>query len=186
MEKVTATPGARKAEAKSSPCKISNQVVAQNKSTNLDIPYMIRAVLVVAGIVLLGAVTVPSAARADDQDTIDYRRHIMKTMGEQAAAISEILQQKVAPDGFAVHVRILAITAATAKKAFEPKIKGGEAKAEVWDNWADFAKRLDDLTAATADLAKTAEEGGVATTAPKIQAALTCKGCHDHYREQKK
>jgi cytochrome c556 len=139
----------------------------------------------VVGCTLL-AVFTATVARADDQDVIDYREHIMSTLGEQAAAIGQILQQKAPADNFAVHVQILAITAATAKKAFEPKVPGGEAKPDIWAHWPDFAKRLDDLTAATADLAKTAKAGGIAAAAPKIQAALTCKSCHDTYRLEKK
>jgi len=147
---------------------------------------MIRALRILASLALVFAVFLPMTASADDQDTIDYRQDIMKSMGEQAAAIGQILQQKAPPDNFAVHMQILAISAAMAKKAFQPKILGGEAKADVWEKWPDFAKRLDELTAATADLAKTAAAGGVAATAPKIQAALTCKSCHDLYQEQKK
>jgi cytochrome c556 len=147
---------------------------------------MTRALCAIAGLGLAAVLLLPAAARADDQDTIDYRRHIMKTMGEQAAAIGQILQQKAPPDNFAIHVQILAITAATAQKAFAPKVLGGEAKPDVWTNWADFSKRLDVLTAATADLAKTAAAGGVAATAPKIQAAMTCKSCHEIYHEPKK
>jgi len=138
------------------------------------------------GCAILVAATASTLARADDQDVIDYREHIMKTMGEQAAAISQILQQKAPAENFAIHVQILAITAATAKKAFEAKVLGGEAKPDVWVHWADFAKRLDDLTAATADLASTAKAGGAAAAAPKVQAALTCKTCHDTYRVEKK
>ncbi len=135
-----------------------------------------------SGLLLVAA----TASRADDQESIDYREHVMKTMGEQVASINMILQQKAPPDNFAVHARILAISAATAKKAFEPKVPGGEAKPEVWDNWADFSKRLDALVAATADLAKTAQEGGLAAAGPKVQSTLTCKGCHDTYRVPKK
>lgn len=127
----------------------------------------------------------PTAPRADDQDVIDYRQHIMKTINEEAEAIAQILQQKIPPDDFATHAEILAITAATAKKAFEAKVPGGEAKPVVWANWNDFAKRLDNLTAATVDLAKTAKEGGMAAAAPKVQSALTCNSCHEIYREKK-
>jgi cytochrome c556 len=135
---------------------------------------------------ILLAATVSTLARADDQDVIDYRVHIMRTMEDQAAAISQILQQKAPAENFTIHVQILAITAATAKKAFESKVVGGEAKAEVWGHWADFAKRLDDLTAATADLARTAKAGGIVAAAPKLQTALNCKSCHDIYVENKK
>jgi len=135
---------------------------------------------------LLGTMlAVLTVAHADDQETIDYRRHIMKTMGEQAASINMILQQKAPPENFAIHVKILAVTAATAKKAFEPKVPGGDAKPEVWANWADFTKRIDALVAATASLAETAQQGGIAAAAPKVQGALTCKSCHDNYRAPK-
>jgi cytochrome c556 len=135
--------------------------------------------------ILIGA-TASAVAHADDQDVIDYRQHIMKTMDEQAAAIGQILQQKAPAENFATHVQILAITAATAKKAFESKVLGGEAKADVWARWADFAKRLDELTAATTALAGTAKVGGVAAAAPKVPAALNCKSCHDIYCVEKK
>ena len=121
-----------------------------------------------------------------DQETIDYRKHAMRTMGEQVAAMGQMVQGKVPSDNFAVHAQVLAIAAATAKKAFEPKVPGGEAKPDVWAKWDDFSKRLDALTAATADLAATAKSGGMAAAQPKMQAALTCKGCHDLYREAKK
>ena len=136
--------------------------------------------------VALSAVTFAHVVEADDQDAVDYREHIMKSMGEQVAAIGEILQQKVGPENLATHVQILAITAATAKSAFEPKVLGGKAKPDVWLHWADFAKQLDELTAATANLAKVAKDGGVSALAPKVQGALTCKSCHDTYRQPDK
>jgi cytochrome c556 len=138
------------------------------------------------GCAILVAATASTLARADDQDVIDYRQHIMKTLEEQAAAISQILQQKAPAENFNIHVQILAITAATAQKAFEPKVLGGEAKADVWVRWPDFAKRLDALTAATADLASTAKAGGLAAAAPKVQTALNCKSCHEIYCVEKK
>jgi cytochrome c556 len=130
--------------------------------------------------------TASGTAHADDQDTIDYRKHVMASMGQQTAAIGQILQKKVPDDNFVVHLQTLASIAATAKRAFEPKVWGGEAKPEVWTNWPEFSKRLDELTANTADLASIARQGGLAAVAPKIHAALTCKSCHDTFREPKK
>jgi cytochrome c556 len=137
-------------------------------------------------LVLLATLAFGAASHADDQDTVDYRQHIMKTLGEQVAILGMMAQQKAPSDDFATHVQALALTAATAKAAFEPEIRGGNAKPEVWSQWADFEKRIDALAAATADLAKTAKSGGAAAAAPKLQSALTCKGCHDTYRVPKK
>jgi len=147
---------------------------------------MTRLGTIVNGLAMVAVLAASSAVRADNEDTVEYRKHVMKTMGEQAAAIGMILQKKAPADNFATHVKILAITAATAKKAFEPKVPGGDAKPEVWANWADFSKRLDALTAATDDLANTAASGGVSAVEPKMQAAMTCKSCHDNYRVPKK
>ncbi|MDB6091169.1 MAG: cytochrome [Gammaproteobacteria bacterium] len=142
--------------------------------------------LTLVGAAFMGTSLLPVNAFADDQEVIDYREHVMKTMGEQVAAMNQMRQAKIAPENLAVHAEILAVTAATAKNAFTPRVVGGKAKAEVWANWQDFSKRLNELVAATADLAKTAKQGGLAAAAPKMESALTCKGCHDVYREEKK
>lgn len=134
--------------------------------------------LLVIGI-LSGA---PAMSRADDQDVIDYRTHVMKTMGEQMGAIGMILAKQAPPDNFAVHLKVLAVTATQAKRAFQDKVAGGNAKPEVWSDWADFAKRLDELVATTAALAAAATTEDVATVGRKLQAGLKCKGCHDTYR----
>lgn len=133
---------------------------------------------------LVGLFAASGAAAADDQDVIDYRRHIMTTMGEQVAILGMILEKRAPATDLAIHAQILAITATTAKMAFEPEIHGGDAKPEVWAKWDDFTKRLAVLVAATADLSRAARDGGAAAVGPKMQA-LDCKGCHDTYRVKK-
>jgi cytochrome c556 len=135
---------------------------------------------------LLTGLGVQSVGNADDQDAIDYRQHVMKTMNAQVEMLSMMIEKKVPADDFATHAQVLAIAAATAKSAFEPEIEGGAAKPEVWTAWDDFAKKMDALVAGTAELAKTAKSGGVAAAAPKMQQTLTCKGCHDTFRVPKK
>ena len=69
----------------------------------------------------LGGLLLPALpSRADDQDVIDYRTHIMKTMGEQTDAIGMILENKAPPDNFATHLKILAVTATQAKIRWTP------------------------------------------------------------------
>ncbi len=139
-----------------------------------------RQLTIGLALALLALASLP--VRADDQDVIDYRTHVMKTLGEQMGAISMILENKAPPDNFAVHMKVLAVTATQAKKAFEPKVPGGNAKPEVWSNWADFSKRLDELVAATAELASAAQHEGVAAVGGKLKSTLKCKSCHDTYR----
>lgn len=125
------------------------------------------------------------AAHADDKDVIDYRQHIMNTLNEQAAALGQILSASVPDDNVIAHLDALALTASTALKAFTPKIPGGEAKPDVWANWADFSKRMNDFARMTADMAKTAHEQGKDAGLANVVDALSCKSCHDTYRKEK-
>lgn len=135
-------------------------------------------VAVSAAVFLLGS----NLAHAfEDQEVIDYRRHIMVALREQAALI-DMIARKTAPDAdFAIHAQAFAVTAAQAKQSFEAKVEGGNSKSEVWSNWNDFSKRLDAMTAAANELAKAAKTGGLAAATPKLQAALECSGCHAVY-----
>lgn len=128
-------------------------------------------------IVLLGAPRV----HADNDDTIEYRRHIMKTLDEEVGAIEQILAKRVPAESLSTHLSVLAITASTAKKAFQTKVPGGQSKPDVWSNWPDFAKRLDTLTSGTAEMARLATSGGIAAVAAKFHSAVSCDGCHQQY-----
>jgi cytochrome c556 len=136
----------------------------------------------VAYFVACAMLAVASTAFADDQETVDYRVHVMKTMAEQLAVLGQMQKSQIAPTNLTVHTEILALTATTAKSAFTPKVTGGKAKPEVWANWPDFSKRLDELVAVTADMDRAAKAGGLAAAVAKMQS-LPCKGCHDNFRK---
>jgi len=124
---------------------------------------------------------------ASDQDAVQYREAVMKTLDEQSAALGEIASDAIPDDNLVVHMEILALTASTALKAFEPKVPGGQAKPQVWANWADFSKRMTDFAQKTAAGAKIAKEQGKdAAVTEIIDYANSCKGCHDTYRQDKK
>jgi cytochrome c556 len=148
---------------------------------------MTRTLKIVVQITFV-AIFLPAVVRADDQDVIDYREHIMKTLDEQAAAVGMILSTAVPGDNTAAHLRAIALTAQIALKSFEPKVLGGEAKPEVWSNWADFSKRMNEFAKKTAEMAALGKEKGSDDPAlgEKVVDALSCKSCHDVYRKEKK
>ena len=148
---------------------------------------MTRLLQFTAGLAFAAVATLPAIGHAaDPADLIDYRKHVMKTLGAQVAAMNMTLQGKAPAENFALHAETLAVVAATALVAFETKSEGGGAKPEVWSKWDDFSKRMKEFAANTAEFAKVAKEGGAAAAQPKLQATLTCKGCHDTYREPPK
>jgi len=139
-----------------------------------------------AAIALVCATLAPNIVCADDQDVIDYRQHIMKTLDSQTAALGMILSNSIPDDNAATHLEIIALTASTALKAFEPKVLGGESKSDVWTKWPDFSKRMNSFAAKTAEAAKLAKQKGAQSGLSDILEVLNCKGCHDLYREEKK
>ena len=134
-----------------------------------------------AGLALTPMLT---TAATDNKDVIDYRQHIMNSLNEQAGALGQILSGAVPDTNVISHLDAIALAASTALKAFEPKVPGGEAKPEVWSNWADFSKRMNEFAAGTAKMAKTAHEEGKDAALAQVIDALSCKSCHDTYRKE--
>jgi cytochrome c556 len=82
-------------------------------------------------------------------------------------------------------MEIIAQAASTALKSFEPRVEGGDAKAEVWAQWDDFSARMREFAERTAAMATTAREQGKDEALLQAMDALTCKQCHDTYRVKK-
>jgi cytochrome c556 len=125
------------------------------------------------------------AARADDQDVIDYRQLIMKQLDAEAAALGMMVSGQIPPDSMGLEARSIANAAKAALKAFTPKVPGGEAKPEVWSKWDDFSKRMDAFAKNSDEMAKVAETGNVSKVTELMINALPCKDCHDTYRTKK-
>ena len=139
--------------------------------------------LMVLGILSMGSL---SSVQADDKDVVDYREHVMNTLNEQSEALGQILSTTIPDDNVVGHLDSLALTASIALKAFESKVSGGEANPEVWSDWADFSKRMNEFAQKTAAAAKDAHEHGKDAGLADFADALTCKSCHKIYRHEKK
>ncbi len=121
------------------------------------------------------------AHAASAADAVAYRRHVMKTMGEQAAALGMVLQGLGPAENAARHARTIALMASAALKAFEVRAPGGEARDDIWRTWDDFAQRLQALSSGAEQLAAIAEREGVAAARARAMNVLSCKSCHDIY-----
>jgi cytochrome c556 len=130
--------------------------------------------------VVLASVVAP-VVYADNAEVIDYRRHVMRTLGEQAQALAMVVQKQAPAENFGHHVAALAAASTQALEAFEPKAPGGNAKPDVWDHWKDFSDRMNQLVANLSQLDKTTRTAGMAAAVPKVKELLTCNSCHDAY-----
>jgi cytochrome c556 len=141
-----------------------------------------HSIRIVAGLAVAIIALFPGVAgAAAELDAVTYRRHVMRSMSEQAAALGMVLQKKGPAENAALHARTIALAAETALKAFEAKVPGGEAKDEIWRNWDDFAKRLKALSTGASELAVIAERDGLPAMQAKAMSVLNCKSCHDVY-----
>ena len=146
---------------------------------------MKRLVKLVGGVVLVAAL-LPNAVAADDKEVVEYRQHIMNALNEQAAALGMIMSYAIPDDNAVAHFQAIALTAKTALKAFEPKVQGGEAKPDVWANWADFSKRMNEFAQNSEAVAKLGAAQGTEAAMQRVLDALPCKSCHDIYRTESK
>ena len=128
----------------------------------------------------------PVAAGADDSDFIKYRQLAMKELDAEGAALGMIVAGQIPPDTLAAQLNAIATSARIAQKSFDSKTPGGDAKSEVWSNWADFARRMQSFVEKSQQLAKAGENNDVAAVSGLMLDALTCKECHDTYRNKKK
>jgi cytochrome c556 len=64
----------------------------------------------------------------------------------------------------------------------EMSIDGTRAKAEIWDNWDDFAAKWADLGEAATAMQAAAAEGPDAIGPALAALGGTCKACHQAYR----
>jgi cytochrome c556 len=134
------------------------------------------------------ALIVPAAA-ADMENTdptVQYRVNVMRGISANAAAIGLTIRNDLPQtQNLALHAGAIALDARAALTAFGPKVPDGVAKPEVWDNWKDFADRLNKLATAADEVAQAARDGGVDAAKPKLDIMLPmCKSCHDTYRKK--
>ncbi len=150
---------------------------------------MTRSMQLMSGLAVAAAMQasmLSTVALADDKDVIDYRQHIMHTLDEQAVALGQVLSAAAPPDNFVAHLEAIALAASTSLKSFEAKVPGGESTPAVWEKWADFSERMNAFAAKTAKVAKVAKERGQDAVMGDLVDALSCKPCHEIYREEKK
>lgn len=146
-----------------------------------------------AAIISIAVPMVSSVVNSQDEEErffeSKYRHDTMQHFNYSMQKLVPILFQGTGnPDHLPAIARIMASTATMTKSVFEKDTRGmdGHTKAKdaVWENWQDFAKRMDGLEA---DTAAFAEVTARTTDMDEIKAAFknvgrNCKGCHDEYK----
>ncbi len=138
---------------------------------------------------LLGS-AIPALAHGEDKRFKEskVRHDIMEVFGKGFGKISKIMKgEEGTPAEFPAIARKMADAAGKTKASFEKDTRGmegfTEAKDEIWDNWEDFASRLDKMDTDAQAFLAAAETGDMAQIGPAMKAlGSNCKSCHDKYK----
>lgn len=165
-----------------------NTEITKTKTRRLlTLSALVVSTLAVAAIVSPRADAAEGAMSKAEADGIIFeRQNLMLQFDKDAELLGEIAAGLKPKDKLAEVTASIAETAAASKAAFEPRVPGGRAKPEVWSNWADYSRRLDDLEKNTKQLAEFGAKGDLTSVTNMLGGALQCKECHDVYRGPKK
>ena len=121
-----------------------------------------------------------STCYAAGPDDVDYRQNVMKTLGAQVAALELVLQGRAPAQDLERHFEALAATSAQLLSAFEPVAAGGNARAEVWEDWDGFSAHAREQTEGLSALRDTVTASEFSSA--RVRGALRCTQCHDAFR----
>lgn len=131
------------------------------------------------------------ASKDQLKDAMEYRQSTFKMVGQHFGAMAAMVKGKVEYDAaaFAKNAEAVAMLSQLSGNGFvtEGTHKKSRVKKAVWENKADFDKKVTEFQTASAALAEAAKSGEL----DKAKAAFggvgkTCKGCHTDYRSKKK
>jgi len=152
---------------------------------------VLKKFLTVAAIVSVGfsASLATADTFVDAADTVEYRQHAFSMIRDNFGMMAGMVRGEIEYDAalFQQHANAVKHLANIPLAGFTGAGKNvttdSDALPAIWNNWADFESKMNNLIKASAELAVAAESGSIRSIAPKFLAtAGTCKQCHDNYR----
>ena len=147
--------------------------------------------LVTTTLLLLG-LSLPSIAQKIDPNklSMQYRQALMTLVGQNFGPMVVMAKGQIHWDSamFAGFEKDLELVASLKiQRGFREGSGKGKTKAkpEIWKNKADFEKKMQAMTEATAKLSKLAADGNKAMMLAQFkETGGTCKSCHDDFKSK--
>ena len=142
-----------------------------------------RAFSITAVAAALLVIAVPTQA---DDAAIEYRQHVLSSMGGHMQGLVKLLRQQVPHQShMPVHVNGIATISQVVGDIFEAQAPGGDALDGIWENPDDFGSKVSALQEAAANLKAAMDSGDMGAFGGAVQGVgQACKGCHDNYRAE--
>lgn len=147
----------------------------------------LKGIGVSIGIMAMLGASLPVIADTTAEDAKDYRAAIMTTLRGHVGAASMVVRGLVDDNGQLVsHAEALANSAGELENVFQEGSDVGESEAlpAIWEKPDEFAAAINKLVEATAVLEEAAASGEQeAIGAAFREVGMSCRGCHDNFRE---
>lgn len=151
---------------------------------------MRKLILPFAAIAALGATAAVAQQPTKAEQAIKYRTSVYQVILWNLGPMGAAVQGK-APydkDAFAKQAARVATMAPMLAEGYpkESFVAGKtRAKQEIWANWGDFQKLMQNFETKSASFAEVAKSGDLAKIRPAFgEMTQTCKACHDKYRSE--
>ena len=147
-----------------------------------------KAVCGLLAAALLAGAAAPAGAASYEEKAVDYRVGILTGLRWHLEPLMAMAkgERAFAAEAFARHARRLDQLAAMPWEGFVEgthNVRLSEARAAIWDNWADFQDRAERLQEATGALVEALPVRSVAPVRARLrEVAESCKACHDEYK----
>jgi len=132
-----------------------------------------------------------SADEKTQAASVDYRKSTFKMVKWHMGPMAGMVKGKIAYDAatFSSNANAMAALSGLADNGFLLKspAENSRSKTIIWENKADFDKKMQAFVSASEKLAIAAKSNNLDTIKPVFGAlGKSCKGCHDEYRAKKK
>lgn len=117
-----------------------------------------------------------------DQEAIAYRKHIMVTLEAQFMAIAAIVAFNGPPENLVSHLNAALISARMLLPSFEKEAPGGSSEPHLWNEWSTYEAHARQFEASLAMAVEAAKFGSV-TDVVWYTDQISCRKCHDSYRQ---
>lgn len=150
---------------------------------------MSRVAFAIGAAVILMAANSVSAADSP-KDLVKYRQSVMSSLAGHMGAIEALTKHEVSYNHLLDQAKALADTAPVVRDIFPANSKPSDdpkthALAKIWQQPADFQKKVDAFEAAAKAFLADVQGGDMSKVMSGIkQVGMSCGGCHHDYRKK--
>ena len=142
-----------------------------------------RRAIIAAGCAAF-AIALPAKSHDHATGVVKERMELMEAIGKRMKAIKSRIKEKRQLNAIKDDAKAIAASAPHIVHLFPlgSTQHPTEARATIWQNFADFELKAKALEDESAKLAKTADNDSAALAAQVRAVSETCSGCHEAYR----